>query len=233
MRWTTEAPTCSIFPLGVFDLYSVYMHTCPNGKKYIGMTGCENIQDRWRYGHGYKHDTDFQNAIFEFGWRNISHEIIATELCKKDAEELERALISQFMTTDPEYGYNSHSGGIRGAKINKATRERMSIAQSGEGNPLYGKHHSAETKEKIGASKRGKPLSSECKRKLSAILSGKNNPAARQVAQYTKDMQLVKVWPYIRAAEAATGARNISTCCLGKLKTSGGYIWRYWEVGGA
>lgn len=214
-------------------MYSVYVHTCPNGKKYIGMTKCENIQDRWRYGHGYKHDTDFQNAIFEFGWRNISHEVVATGLCKEEAEALECSLISQFMTTDPNFGYNSHSGGLKGAKINSITRARMSTAQSGKGNPLYGKHHSAETKEKIAASKRGKPLSEECKKKLSAVLGGKNNPAARPVAQYTKDMVLIKVWPYIKAAEIETGANNISTCCTGKLKTSGGYVWRYFEVGGA
>ena len=216
----------------MFKAYSVYVHTCPNKKKYVGMTKCENIQGRWRYGHGYKHDTDFQNAISEFGWCNISHEIIATGLCKEDAEALERSLISQLMTTNPNFGYNSYSGGLKSSKTNAVTRARMSTAQSGKNHPLYGKHRSVETKEKIAASKRGKPLSEECKIKLSVALSGENNPSARPVAQYTKNMILIKVWPYIKAAKAETGANNISMCCAGKQKTSGGDVWRYWQVGG-
>nr|DAT38937.1 MAG TPA: intron associated endonuclease [Caudoviricetes sp.] len=136
------------------------------------------------------------------------------------------------MTTNPNFGYNSYSGGLKSSKTNAVTRARMSTAQSGKNHPLYGKHRSVETKEKIAASKRGKPLSEECKIKLSVALSGENNPSARPVAQYTKNMILIKVWPYIKAAKAETGANNISMCCAGKQKTSGGYVWRYWQVGG-
>lgn len=213
-------------------MYSVYMHTCPNGKRYIGMTKCQNMNDRWRYGHGYKHDTDFHNAILEYGWRNIQHTVIDSNLPKEDAEELERRLIAEYATTNPAFGYNSHSGGLSGAKANSVTRRRMSIAQSGERNPRYGTHPSEETREKIGATKRGKPLSDECKRKLSEVLCGANNPASRPVAQYDRNMVLIRVWSYIREAKRHTGANNISACCAGRQKTSGGYIWRYVEVGG-
>lgn len=212
-------------------MYSVYMHTCPNGKRYIGMTSCKDMNDRWRYGHGYKHDTDFHNAIMEYGWRNIQHEVVASNLLKEEAEALERELIAEYSTTNPEFGYNSHSGGLKGAKANDNTRKRMSAAQSGEGNSRYGVHLSAETKKKIGASKRGKPLSEECKRKLGEVLGGERNPAAKPVAQYDKNMVLIRILPYIREAEKHTGANNISSCCTGKLKTSGGFIWRHVETG--
>ena len=214
-------------------MYSVYVHTCPNGKRYVGMTSKENPNDRWRYGHAYKHDTDFYRAIRSFGWQNIAHEVVASGLKKEDAETLERKLIAQYDTTNPERGYNSHSGGIKGAKANAVTRDRMSAAQSGSGNPMYGRHHSEKAKEMIGASKRGKPLTAECKRKLGEVLGGENNPAARSVCQFDKDMNFIKQYPYIRSAKEATGANNISACCNGTLKTSGGYVWRYAEeVGG-
>lgn len=215
-------------------MYTVYIHTCPNGKKYVGMTK-QRPNNRWRSGRGYLHCVDFYNAVMEFGWRNIVHEIVSTGLTKEEAEEMERNLISLYKTTDPRYGYNCHSGGLSGATINNVTRTRMSVAQSGEGNPRYGKHCSTETKEKIGASKRGKPLSKAHKQKLGEILGKENNPAARPVLQYDINMNLLTKWPYIRAAEKATGANNISTCCRGKLKTSGGFIWRYADeaVGGS
>ena len=40
---------------------------------------------------------------------------------------------------------------------------------------------------------------------------------------------LVMVQEYIEEAAKATGANNISSCCKGRLKTSGGYVWRYLE----
>ena len=213
-------------------MYLVYVHTCPNGKRYVGMTR-QKPNNRWRSGQGYLHCVDFYNAVIEFGWRNITHEIIANDLTKEEAESLERQLIKDFKTTDPRYGYNCHSGGLSGATINKVTRKRMSVAQSGEGNPRYGKHCSNETKDKIGTSKRGKPLTDAHKRKLGEVLGGDKNPAARPVVQYDINMNFIAKWPYIRAAKKETGASNISSCCTGKQKTSGGYIWRYAdEVGG-
>lgn len=212
-------------------MYSVYVHTCPNGKKYIGMTGQNNPKDRWQSGHGYKHCTDFHNAIIEFGWRNISHEVISTGLSKEEAEFLEQKLISLYKTQDPRFGYNSHSGGLSGQTIRKETVKRMSKAQSGEGNPRYGVHLSQETKEKIASTKRGKPLSAECKKKLSKVFGGDKNPQAKSVCQYDLNMNLIKIWPYMNMARFETGASNISECCRGRLKTSGGFIWRYFDGG--
>lgn len=212
-------------------MYTVYVHTCPNWKKYVGMTSKENPADRWKSGHGYYHCTDFYNAILEFGWRNISHEIIETGLTKEKAESMERKMIEFYHSNDPRYGYNSHSGGISGGNVNSITKSRMSKAQSGSGNPMFGRHHSEHSKEAIGRTKRGKPLTEECKRKLGEVLGGVKNPAAKPVFQYDKDMNFIKEWPYIRAARNATGANNIWACCVGRLKTSGGYVWRYERVG--
>lgn len=51
----------------------------------------------------------------------------------------------------------------------------------------------------------------------------------KRIAQYTKDDKLVAIYDGIRVAEEETGIdnRNICKCCKGKIKTAGGYRWRY------
>lgn len=51
----------------------------------------------------------------------------------------------------------------------------------------------------------------------------------KAVIQYTKDEQFVAEYESSSEAARQTGVwqRNISACCLGKLKTAGGYVWKY------
>lgn len=51
----------------------------------------------------------------------------------------------------------------------------------------------------------------------------------RKVAMMDIDFKIIKIFNSILEARAITGIDNsaISKCCRGKLKTSGGYIWRY------
>lgn len=41
--------------------YTVYMHICPNGKRYIGITGLYP-KDRWKNGANYKFNRHFTSA---------------------------------------------------------------------------------------------------------------------------------------------------------------------------
>ena len=54
--------------------YKVYMHICPNDKKYIGITQ-QDVLKRWNYGNGYKGCVLFYKAIKKYGWKNIEHYI--------------------------------------------------------------------------------------------------------------------------------------------------------------
>ena len=74
-------------------MYCVYKHTFPDGKVYIDSTG-QKPEDRWRNGRGYEHNHPnmFQD-ILKYGWKNITHEILAHNLTKTAAHEMEYAQI--------------------------------------------------------------------------------------------------------------------------------------------
>ena len=58
---------------------------------------------------------------------------------------------------------------------NYATRnERISKAQKGEKNHMFGKHHSEESKRKMSAAHKGKPMSEEQKKKISEAHKRRN-----------------------------------------------------------
>lgn len=102
------------------NTYTVYIHTDPNNKKYVGMTK-KTPEERWMGGKGYAYNNNqtFYNAIVEIGWDNFTHEIVASDLSQDEAEQLERELIYKYNTTDKLYGYNILPGVIRGENTNK------------------------------------------------------------------------------------------------------------------
>lgn len=91
-------------------MYSVYKHTCPNGKVYIGITSQEP-KHRWNNGNGYRENEYFFRAIKKYGWNNIRHEILFENLSEADAELKEIELISHYNSQDRSCGYNRHAGG--------------------------------------------------------------------------------------------------------------------------
>ena len=63
--------------------YWVYVHTCPNGKRYVGCTTRVKPEFRWAEGKGYQTNKHFYSAIQKYGWSSIKHE--AWELtCKSE-----------------------------------------------------------------------------------------------------------------------------------------------------
>jgi hypothetical protein len=59
----------------------------------------------------------------------------------------------------------------------------------------------------------------------------RNNKRSVKVIQYDKGINLIEVYPSAREAERQTGICNTSIiqCCKSKIKTAGGYIWKYAE----
>lgn len=96
--------------MGNANCYSVYKHTSPNGKVYIGITKMKP-KYRWGRGSGYRENDYFFRAIQKYGWDNFNHEIILDGLSEEEACEIERELIAKYKATDSRYGYNHSTGG--------------------------------------------------------------------------------------------------------------------------
>lgn len=111
--------------------YSIYKHTLPNGKVYIGCTS-KVPEERWRKGCGYFKNKPFYQDIFFYGWSNIKHEIIKEKMSRTEAFELEHKLIMEHRSYMKEYGYNVSTGfGKTGLenKHSEATKRKISISR--------------------------------------------------------------------------------------------------------
>lgn len=149
--------------------YFVYIHTCPNGKKYVGTTSLKP-EYRWNNGKGYSGQFFFK-AILKYGWDNITHEVFEVD-SREEMYRKEVELISFYHSNDPRYGYNCSEGGESSCKgCTRSEEIRKRISESLKGRPK-GKM-SEETKRKISESKRGKTFSEEHRRKMSESHKGK------------------------------------------------------------
>lgn len=90
--------------------------------------------------------------------------------------------------------YNNNYGTIK---------ERKSKKILGVNNPMYGKHHTEEAKQKM----------------------------RKPIQQFTKEGVFIRDWDSATTVskELKIGKAGISKCCKSKLKTAYGYIWRYKE----
>lgn len=102
--------------------FYVYVHVCPNGKRYVGCTTRVKPELRWKEGNGYQYNKHFYSAILKYGWDNITHEVFEVE-SKEEMYRKEIELISFYHTNDPEYGYNNSVGGEKGASGCKHSEE--------------------------------------------------------------------------------------------------------------
>lgn len=130
--------------------YTVYMHITPNGKRYVGITSLEPVK-RWCNGMGYKTQPLFFRAITKYGWHNIEHKVLYTDLTKERAIEIEIQLIAEYDSTNPQNGYNCTIGGegANGVRLSEVTRKKISESHKGEKAVWYGKHLPEEMRKQI------------------------------------------------------------------------------------
>lgn len=174
-------------------MYTIYKHTTPNGKNYIGVTS-QPLERRWRKGEGYVKCVLFYRAIKKYGWDNIEHTIIESGIkTMQEASQKEQQYIALYKSDDPRYGYNLMDGGYTGHHLNPESeakrkesfmktidRERLSRNAKRQfalyGHPMKGKHLSEEAKQKLREAHKGKkmpPRSEETRKKLSIALTGR------------------------------------------------------------
>lgn len=235
--------------------YSVYKHTSPSGKVYIGIT---SMPPKVRWSAGYKDCKAFHRAIQKYGWENIKSEVLFTGLSREEAFAKEIELIDKYNSTNSDFGYNISKGGkapLLGlpvspetrAKLSKRSKEKWSEtpyhnAHSGHNAYWYGKHHSEVSLRKIkehhpdqsgvNHPMYGKKHTASAKKKMSDAKTGKyirgENWHAKPVVQFTLDGDYVATYACMEDAAEATQshASNIRKVILGERKQAGGYKWQ-------
>ena len=71
-----------------------------------------------------------------------------------------------------------------------------------------------------------------CRRVLDAYKKNNRQKQEKITLQYTKDGEFIAEYPSASEADRQTGIsfKKISQCCLGKIKTAGGFVFKYKEV---
>ena len=212
--------------------WSIYMHTFPDGKRYIGMTS-QNPERRWKgWNHGYYRQTLMANAIEKFGWDNIEHRVLCTCETKAEAVRIEKDFIRYFQTNQREHGYNVQPGGDhpKGYKISEEAlkRVRESGCHSGPNNSMYGKHLSPEHRAKLSASHKGK-CDIKAIRRGAKKRMGEKAYNARKVAAYDLGGGLIGVYGSLADCGRANGIKtqDVYNVCNGRQKTCHGKRFAY------
>lgn len=107
--------------------YCIYMHQCPNGKRYIGTTST-SLDKRWKYGVGYIDNASFYADIKKYGWDNIKHYKIAVVEDECTAKKIESMFIQKYRTSEKTNGYNRVTSGSE-YKHNESDVEKYSLIE--------------------------------------------------------------------------------------------------------
>jgi group I intron endonuclease len=223
--------------------YTVYMHECPDGKKYIGLTTKEPETRFGKNGILYKKNKRFYTAIQEFGWDNFKHIILLETTDREKAAAKEIEMIAFYKTNIEKYGFNITKGGDFHIHTSE-TKEKMSVTRKGKA--LSDAHKKSLSKSKTGATFTeehkehlrqahiGKKLDEEHKRHISESCKGKGT---RAVLQIDDNGNVIKTFNSIREALEAVNPRakrgsNISEVCKGLRPKAYGYKWEYADKAG-
>ena len=214
-------------------IYSIYLFTFPNNKKYCGYTSCKP-QRRWGgTGHNYDKCPLVHKAIEKYGWENIKKEVIFITADQNEAFEKEKEIIAKYNLCNPEYGYNLDEGGRPhgvGNRITDETRKKY----SDHAKQLWADPKFREARLKELKSRKPTQQCIEAGRIASRQAHlGVTPTNALPVEQLDKNTDEV-IKSFVSATQAAKevmgeaiGCSNILNVCKGKRKTAYGYKWRF------
>ena len=215
-----------------------------NGKVYIGQT-IRSLEHRWSQhcsnssGCIYIH-----RAINKYGKENFTVEQIDVASDSEELNKKEQYWIAHYDSIAPK-GYNMTTGGGNFERCDDS-REKIRKRQTGEGNSFYGKTHSDEVKKRFSEQRKGeknamygsarfgkknpmygKHHSEETKQRYREMFSGAKSAKAKKVIC----IETGEVFDTITIAANSVGKTNthLCACCKGKVKTCGGFHWRYYD----
>ena len=112
-----------------------------NGKCYVGQTGDLKTREyNWKSFSNTYANNHINEDRAKYGLDNWTVEVLATTDNREDAWELEQRFINDYNTLWPNgYNISKGGGGHNGCKFSDETKQKLSEANKGEKNPMYGK----------------------------------------------------------------------------------------------
>ena len=130
-----------------------------NGKIYFGQTIEEKgFRGRYRNGQWWKYTSNdhLRKSVEKHGIENFTIvEQFDVAYSKEELDLLEDLYICMYDTMNMEFGYNKKRGGSHG-KLSESSKQKLSEKTKGELNPMYGRKHSEESKQKMSQELKGK-----------------------------------------------------------------------------
>lgn len=227
--------------------FKVYMHTSPNGKRYIGITRQENPERRWgSNGCGYIDNQHFWRAIQKYGWDNFKHEILFDGLTEIEAKQKEVELIAFYDSTNANNGYNISLGGDY--NINVTPKPVKQYTSAG----VFIQEYECIKYGAIATNINKSAISMCCNNKakfaggyiwqfadvelteehIAWCNNDKRSENCIAVHRYSMSGEFAQEYESmtIAALENNTSLASILLCCKGEYKTVANSIWRYaWE----
>jgi group I intron endonuclease len=189
----------------------------PENHKFEIIEECsiDQLNEREIY-WGLKYDCI--NPLVGLNLRELGKQGLWTEEAKK---KLSKAQLGKKRHTDESKSKISNK--LKGTKYTDEQKKKCSENSGMKGKPNY-----------AGGSKKGWKRTQESKDKLSKIKTGKTQPnisksKQKPIVQYNIHEEFIKEWPSIKIAGETLNisSNSIGLCCRGKLKKSGGFIWKF------
>lgn len=176
------------------DLYSVYTHTSPTGKVYVGVSN--NPKRRWgTYGAPYLYKNKygnfsqscFANAIIKYGWDNFNHEILLEKVSFSEALYAEKYLIKWYKTH--KMSYNMSDGGeyYSGSRKPLSEKRRLEVKEfMNTHHPMKGRHHTEEAKAKMSEAAKKRNFTEEQKAIIAEKISKANKGKHKNLSEESR-----------------------------------------------
>lgn len=203
-------------------MWIVYQHTSPSGKIYIGITS--NVKNRWKCkGYYYcTYNSIMKRVIDKYGWDNIKHEVLHSNLAYDQAVEYEKHYIAKYKREGISYNITDGGQGTSGRKLSAITKRKMRLSNKGVSRKaieasireredldsntrrkryasygMKGKHHTESSKLKIAEAAKGRNMTKavEASSKLSKkpIMTYKDGILIEVFESYTEASKVLNI----------------------------------------
>ena len=165
-------------------------------------------------------------AIKKHGKENFHKVILCYAETKKENAANEKLFLGDLWERD--FCYNLKAGGEGGSKKG---RTRSKEAKKKMSEAMKGKKHTAETKNKLSEAKKGKNNPMYGKKQSEHTIRKRSEANKKPIVQYNKNGEFIKEWPSGKDATDGLGIdpSSITRACKGKVKSAGGFRWKYKE----